>query len=612
MFGLHPLRVESVAWVTERKDVLSTLFLILTVAAYVRYAERPDWRRCARTVRRLLPGLDGQADAGHAAVRAAAARLLAAQSPSPRPKRAGSVCECADDGLALADRRKNPAAGGGGGDRADHLAFRQPGHRRQRPLASSPRHRPFRLSRLSGKHLLARQPGNALSGQSPVGRLAHPFAAFVLAGITIAALYLARRQPAIIVGWLWFLGTMFPVSGIVQTGPQALADRYTYVPHLGLAVAIVWGISDSALWPKLSASMQKAVAGLVLAGLGALTWMQVGYWRDSELLFEHTLSVTKDNYLIHQSLSAYLESRGNTEQAEAHLIKAVNIAPRNVEMRLAYGMMLEKQGRANEAAVQFQEAVRIKPDDPDAHYLLGRTLVQLGDDRQAQEHWQLSIECWTRQPMRSPFLGSDLAYRRAQPHIALAELALRSGRSEDALPQLNRALEIKPKQPETLQMTGIALSRLARWSDAEAAFQNALLLESDNASTQGYLAVVHAGQGKQEQAEREYAGILKSHPDWPEKTADFALALIGKARPRDPLTAQELALQVCQATGFKDARWLGTLAAAQAANGDFAKARATVQQALALNPPAAFDSELRDRLRLYEKNQASPTVQHVK
>jgi Flp pilus assembly protein TadD len=399
---------------------------------------------------------------------------------------------------------------------------------------------------------------------------------------------------------------MFPVSGIAQTGPQELADRYTYVPHLGLAIAVVWGLGDAAFWRRLSGSMQKAVTILVLAGLGALTWMQVGYWRNSASLFTHTLSVTKDNYLIHHSLAIYWELEGNNlEKADASHREAVAIASRDFRMRLSYGIFLmDRLDRPEEALVQLQEAVQMQPNDPDAQYWLGTALAQTGQEQEAQEHWQQSVACWQANA-KSEFQGVPHG-RQARPHQALAESAMRAGQPRKALPQLTRALEIKKDHVETLQLLGLALGRLERWADAEEALRTAVELQPENASTRGYLASAYARQGKKELAAGEYALILNRFPDWPEKTADFALKKITHARLRDPITAEELAAQICEATDFKDPRWLNTLAAAQAANGAFAKARATAQQALELNPEPAVAAEIRDRLRLYEKNQALP------
>jgi tetratricopeptide (TPR) repeat protein len=406
LFGLHPLRVESVAWVTERKDVLSTLLLILTVAAYVRYVEQPNWRRYGLMFGVFLLGLMAKPTL----VTLPFALLLLDYWPLNRLRLGQS---------APAQYAKAPA-----------VSWRWLILEKLPLLAAVAAIVPITLHYASAA-IVAGVPWHlriAIALSAYLGYLENTFwpinlamlypgklpsaervalAGLVLAAITLGAIYLARRQPAIIVGWLWFLGTMFPVSGIAQTGPQALADRYTYVPHLGLAIAVVWGVSDSTFWRRLSGSLQKAIAFLVLAGLGALTWMQVGYWRDSDILFSHTLSVTKDNYLIHQSLAEYwLEQHQKAtnaedaakilDQAEAHLDEAVKIAdriaPRDFGVRFAYGVLLVKDlGRPADAVPHLQKAVDVRPNDPGVHYWLGEALAKLGRRQEAEQHWQTAL-----------------------------------------------------------------------------------------------------------------------------------------------------------------------------------------------------------------------------
>jgi Flp pilus assembly protein TadD len=252
----------------------------------------------------------------------------------------------------------------------------------------------------------------------------------------------------------------------------------------------------------------------------------------------------------------------------------------------------------------------MQPNDADAHYWLGAALAQTGQEQKAREHWQRAVACW-QAGARSEFQGV-LQGRQAMPHRALAESAMRAGQPQEALVHLTRALELKKDDVETLQLLGSALGRLERWSEAEEALLKAVELQPENASTRGCLASARVRLGKKDLAAQEYADLLKRFPDWPEKTADFAFKEITTARLRDPLTAQELALQVCEATDFKDPRWLNTLAAAQAATGAFARARATAQQALALNPEPPLASEIRARLGLYEKNQAVPVTKDPK
>jgi Flp pilus assembly protein TadD/intracellular septation protein A len=612
LFGIHPLRVESVAWVTERKDMVSTLLLLVTVGAYARYADRPTWRRYGLTLVCFLLGLMAKPTL----VTLPFALLLLDYWPLYRLRLGQTL----------------PA------DRA-----RLPGVSWQRLLLEKAPF--FALSAvISPVTMHFAQYVGAVHTQIPLGvRLSvclsgylgylektfwptnlavlYPFdvpsdprvvlAAGVLAAITAAALYWARQRPPLVVGWLWFLGTLFPVSGIVQVGHQAMADRYTYVPHLGFAVMIVWGLGDLAPWRRLSPLARSSLAGLVLAALGALTWIQVWYWQNSETLYTHSLSVTEKNYTLHHNLSGWWFEHGNTELAEYHVARAVEIAPENFRARFYYGNLLNGQKRNEEAVPQLEAALRVEPDNPDAHLLLGKILRQLGRWEEARRHLERSVQIWASNPRVTPDLG-DMPTRRAMPQVLLADILLRAGNPDEALHDLAAALKTKADVAGAHHLMGIAYGRLGRWADAEDALQRAVDLQPANASIRAYLAFAQARQGKNTLAARGYAEILANAPDWPQRTSDLALTLATEARFLDATMAQELAAQICEATDFKDPRWLNTLAAAQAANGAFARARATAQQALDLKPEPALANEIRDRLRLYKKNQALPVTKDEK
>ncbi len=438
LFGLHPLRVESVAWVTERKDVLSTLLLLLTIAAYVRYVDQPNWRRYLLLFGVFFLGLMAKPTL----VTLPFALLLLDYWPLNRFQFGQTVPALYAKMPATQWRwliiEKLPLLVAVAAIVPITLHYA-----RDAIVAGVPWHLRIAIALSSYLGYLENTLWPINLAMLYPGMLPSPariaLAVLVLAAITLGALYLARRQPAIIVGWLWFLGTMFPVSGIAQTGPQALADRYTYVPHLGLAIAVVWGVSDAALWRRLSGSLQKAIAFLVLALFGALTWMQVGYWRDSDILFSHTLSVTKDNYLIHQGLAEYwLEQHQRAtnaedaakilDQAEDHLEQAVKIAdriaPRDFGVRFAYGvMLLHHRDRPAEAVHYLQKAVDLRPNDPGAHYFLGLALAKLGRWQEAAEHWQAALALDPQPALASKLddLGCDFMRKAGACRLARAE-----------------------------------------------------------------------------------------------------------------------------------------------------------------------------------------------
>jgi hypothetical protein len=375
LFAVHPLRVESVAWIAERKDVLALLFAAGALAAWVSWLRRPASRlRYALVAGLFLAG------------------LLAKQSVAVLP-------------LLLLLLARWPLGGGRGGGAA--------------PAPGAPAVRGAALllvpAAVAGVvALLAQRAGGGLLERAapPAGaRVAnallaavsylrtiavprdlavfYPFpatlpaaeiagAAALLAGVTAAAWALRRRQPALLTGWLWYLAALLPVSGLIPIGGQGMADRYTYLPALGITVAAVWVVGDlvertRALRVAAACAGAAAVLALVL-----LTRSQVGFWRDGSTLFTRTLEVTRDNWLIEHELGVLLMNGKRYGPAEAHLRRAVLLRPEYVLARFNLGEVLFWQGRAAEAAAEYREAAQLRPDFDEALFRLGRALAFSG------------------------------------------------------------------------------------------------------------------------------------------------------------------------------------------------------------------------------------------
>ena len=310
LFALHPLHVESVAWVAERKDVLSGLFWVLTLWSYAAYTFRPGPVRYALTLFALLPRPDGQADARDLAVGAPAAGSLA---PAPRH-------EDPREGPVL--RRVHRGIGGDGsgaqGGRRHRLSFADSGCRALRKLAGLLR-RVF-LQTLWPVDLAVFYP-------YALGSLLVPavIAGIALAAVTVLAIRDFPRRPYLAIGWLWYLITLLPVIGLIQVGAQARADRYTYIPMVGLAIAMVWGVSEALeRWPRI----RMALAAAVCLACLTLTWLQVQYWRDSISLYDHAIDATSGNYVARFNLASVLEKRGDLAGATAQMRETVRLRPR--------------------------------------------------------------------------------------------------------------------------------------------------------------------------------------------------------------------------------------------------------------------------------------------
>lgn len=437
LFALHPLHLESVAWIAERKDVLSTFFWMLTLGSYLAYVRRPGPLLYLLTLFAFACGLmakpmlvtlpfvlflldywplgrlevgrssapDGyyQQEAIGAGRRSTIVPLLVEKIPFFLLSAGSSVI------TFLAQRQ------GGAMQSIETFGFES---RLANALVSYVRY----VGKMIWPEHLAiyyPHPGDALPLWQPVA------AGLVLATISIVALRAARRHPYLVVGWLWYLGTLVPVIGVVQIGGQAMADRYAYVPLIGLFFMIAWGGADvTARWSFLRKPLT-VLAVLMVTALGLRSWWQLQFWRDSITLFEHTLQVTSGNSLIHNNLGIALARQGRVEEAIAHYRDALTIDPMNVKSHINLGVALVDRGRLEEAIAQYWRALELQPDHPGVHNNLGNALVLLG-------------------------------------------------KLDEAAMEFNRALEIKPDYYEALNNLGVVLAQQGRLSEAASSFMEAL------------------------------------------------------------------------------------------------------------------------------------------
>jgi hypothetical protein len=219
-------------------------------------------------------------------------------------------------------------------------------------------------------------------------------AGVLLAGLTALFLLAGRRRPYLAVGWLWFIGTMFPVSGVVQVGAQALADRYTYVPNIGLYLMLAWGLRDLLARWQVSPAVGGAVAGLLLTGCTVLTIRQVGYWRETETLWRRTLAVTTGNVVAHINLGEYLGGKENFADAAWHFERALKLKPNLADAHFNLAEALVKLSRVDEAMEHYSAALRADPDvrnAPRAHFRLGEYALQRGRPDEAREHFARAV-----------------------------------------------------------------------------------------------------------------------------------------------------------------------------------------------------------------------------
>jgi protein O-mannosyl-transferase len=226
-------------------------------------------------------------------------------------------------------------------------------------------------------------------GQWPLGKVA--LAGGVIVGLSVLAWVQRRRHPYLLVGWLWFVGTLVPVIGLVQMGAQAMADRYTYLPSLGVLLLTVWGAYELTRSWRGQACVLWVAGGTAIILCLALTRQQIDYWRDSEALFRHALEVTENNALAHNGLGVALDEKGQLDEAIRHLQEALRLNPDNADVQYNLGVAFFQQGRAAEAIRQFRETIRLKPNHAEAHNNLGTALGLTGQTDEAIREFQEAL-----------------------------------------------------------------------------------------------------------------------------------------------------------------------------------------------------------------------------
>ncbi|HEY2017505.1 MAG TPA: tetratricopeptide repeat protein [Bryobacteraceae bacterium] len=364
LFALHPLRVESVAWIAERKDVLSCFWFLAALWAYVRYVERPSDRRYGCVLLAMLMGLMSKP----MLVTVPFLFLLVDYWPLRRVAFAEKVpmlflAAVASVVTAIGQKRMGAMDWSAG-----------------IPLLMRISNAVVSYVRYIGKVVWPENLAIFYPYPASIPRWQVAGGIALLLAITAAALWAGRAHRFFVTGWLWFVVGLVPAIGLVQVGRQAMADRFSYIPLIGLFAAVVWGGEL-----LLRNHQRKAVAlgVLVLAGCGVRSWQQTRTWRDSTTVFGHALEVTGGNSVAHRYLGAALAERGSTEEALPHLAEAVRLEPQFFIAHYDYGSALLKIGNVDGAMAQFNAAIEYRPNYGDAYYRLGLALFQLGKPRDA-------------------------------------------------------------------------------------------------------------------------------------------------------------------------------------------------------------------------------------
>jgi Tfp pilus assembly protein PilF len=498
LFALHPLHVESVAWASERKDTLCTFFGLLSLIAYARYAKAPSISRYAWVAITLALGLLAKPMLvtwpfvmlllDYWPLR----RLLDPTTSEhrrgasyPPSLRSGAASREGATGIWPLVREKLPLFILAAASAIMTLMAQSRGGA-VRTLAHDPIALRLSNSLVSyAKYLLLTFWPNDLAVYYPFAGIRVwqiISAAFLLIGITVFCVSQRGTRPYLIMGWLWFLGTLVPVIGIVQVGGQIMADRYFYVPSIGLFIVLVFGLADIARSWRVAPLVIAGIAGGILLILATLTNAQIQRWRDSFTLFEHTLAVTPPNLRIEHNLGVALGASDRYDEAAAHFEKALQIDPNFYDGLVAMGVTRAHQGRLPEAIDYFQAAIRSQPDAPKAH-------VQLAHAFWTQKRDQAALEEMGRASQLAP-KDADV---RADFGLALALV----GRIPEAIERLHEALRLSPNNAEVHNNLGLALLASGKARESIPEFEMALRLKPELKGVADNLQRAQAQSGSQ-------------------------------------------------------------------------------------------------------------------
>jgi Flp pilus assembly protein TadD len=596
VFAIHPLRVESVAWVSERKDVLSGLFFMLTLWAYARYVQnaRSGVRYlvvvvlfamgllCKPSIVTLpfvmllldywpLRRFGGGAAAGSKLANqrggfSVFAHLIVEKVPLFALSAAASVIAPMAEGKAMTSSAGVPLLTRLGNPIMSYVTYlRQMIY----PADLAPLY-PFPSWDLSGWNII--------------------LALALLAAISATTVVAWRKRPYLLVGWLWYLGILVPMIGIMQVGGFAHADRFTYLPMIGLSIALTWTVADlSAGWRH----RQMVLGGCAITILIALMFCaqtQVSYWQNSESLWTRTLACTSDNYIAHNDLGSALLQKGDVDKAISHFQTALQIKPGFTEAQNNLGTALLQKNNVDEAISHFQAALQIEPDDATAHNNLGDALLQKGDVNKAVAHFQTALQI-------------NPGY--AEAHYNFGNALLKAGKADEAIVQYQQALQIKPDYAKAHNNLGSVLLQKGDVDRAIAHDQRALQIKPDYAEAHNNLANALLQKGNMAEAIVHYQTALQIKPGFVEVQNNLAwvLATCPQASLRNGNQAVELAQRANQLTGGENPTVLDTLAAAYAEAGRFPEAVQAAQRALQLaaaQSNAALVEAIQSQLKFYQ------------
>jgi tetratricopeptide (TPR) repeat protein len=555
VFAIHPLRTESVAWIAERKDLLSGQFFVLTLTAYVWYARR-SWSFVRYTIVAFL--LSCALMCKPVAVTLPFVLLLLDYWPLNRfivseghlipwriilekiPLLALSAALCVVTIFAQ-EQAVSPLPLLA---RIDNAIVSYIVYLRQMVCPS-------------GLVVLYPFPENGLALWRIVG-------AFVLLfGISVCVVVARRRQPWLLFGWLWYLGMLVPMIGLLQVGAQAHADRYTYLPQIGLCVALAWAVAESMIhWSRLRPLLSGTSVAIVVL-LVVCTRIQVSYWQNSHTLWSRALAFTSGNIIAQNNLGNALLDEGNVDEAIVHFENARQIKPDDPKAAFNLGNALIQKGRLNDGIENLTQALQLKPDYAEAHINLASAFLKVDRVDDAIDHYQKALQIIPYQAtawndlgyarLQKGLMGDAIACfkkamqldpRRAVTRNNLGNALVQQGDVDEAIAQYQTALQLKPDYAEAHYNFGTALIQKGNVDDAINQFRLALQLKPDYANASYNIGVALFHQGKASEAADYFQKAIRINPAYAEAHYNLGNALVQEGKVVDAIGQFRQALQI--------------------------------------------------------------------
>jgi len=573
LFAVHPLHIESVAWVAERKDVLSTLFFMLTIWAYVRYAERPGIYRYLALLLFFALGLMSKP----MLVTLPFVLLLLDFWPLGRLQGDGSVFNTdASDPKAVGDGNKNRSGVG-------LIIEKTPLFILSAASVCATLYAQWSgIAPLESLPVSTRMSNAFVSYISYMGKMICPHdlaifypypetipswhvggAVLLLILITAIAVRLRRRNPYVIVGWLWYLGTLVPVVGFVQVGYQSMADRYTYLPMIGLFIAIAWIVPDLLAGWRFRRIALTTLATCIIAALMIVSLFQIRCWQNSFTLFTRALAVTKNNAVIETNMGATLAEQGKFGEAIARYQEALRIKPDDFEARYNMANALARQGKLEEAVSLYAGILQTQPDAAAVHNNMGIALSQLGRTDEAINHFHEALrikpdfqdaganleKALMGQTRAKKPVPEKVAIQPADPNSAEGQLRMglslfQEGKVDEAIPKLEEALRLNPKLVAAHISLGLIMAQKRDLDKAIDHFRKALKIKPDIAEAHNSLGVALTYKGALDEAMEHFEKALKINPRFAKAHNSLAVVLAQKGRTDEAISHLRKALEI--------------------------------------------------------------------